>query len=74
MLTLDPDKSIEEVEAPPSIWAWPPISPANLVGLFCKARILPDLVHDVGREGTIFVGLEDHTFVGVQVGKEKNMQ
>lgn len=61
-LTLDPDKAIQEVEMAPVVWPGSPIRPPDLVGLLCEAGILTDLVHDVGREAAILVGLEDHTF------------
>lgn len=48
--TLDPDKAIEEVEAAAGVGAGPPVCPPDLIGLLCKAGILPDLVHDMGRQ------------------------
>lgn len=63
-LTLDPDKAIEEVEAATSIGARPPVCPPDLIGLFREAGVLPDLVHDVGRQQPIPVGLEDDTCSG----------
>lgn len=64
VLTLNPDKAIKEVETAPGVWTRTPIGTADLIGLFCEAGILPDLVHDVRREGAILVCLEDHTFMG----------
>lgn len=47
VLTLDPDKAIEEVEAATSVGSGPPVCTTDLVGLLCEAGVLPDLVHDV---------------------------
>jgi len=58
-LTLDPDEAVEEVEAATGVGAGPPVRPPDLVGLLREAGVLPDLVHDVGRQRAVPVGLED---------------
>lgn len=60
-LTLDPNKTIEEVEFPPSVGPGTPIGPSDFIGLLSKAGVLSNFVQNVGWQGAIFVCLEDHT-------------
>ena len=59
---MDPNKTIEEVEFPPSVWSWTPVGPSDFIGLFSKAGVLSYFVQDVRWQGAIFVSLEDHTY------------
>ena len=58
---MDPDEAVEEVELAPGVGSGAPVGPADLVGLLREARVLSDLVQDVGGEGAVTVGLEDDT-------------
>lgn len=60
--TLDPNKTIEEVEFPSSVGTRTPVGPSDFIGLLGKAGVLSNFVQDVGWQGTIFVSLENHTY------------
>jgi len=60
-LTLDPNKTVEEVEFAPGVGPGTPVGPSDLVGLLCKAGVLSNLVQNMWRQGAIFVHLDNHT-------------
>lgn len=61
ILSLDPNKTVEEVEFPSSVGPRTPVGPPDFVGLLCEAGILSNFVQNVGWQGAIFVSLENHT-------------
>ncbi len=60
-LTLDPNKTVEEVEFPPGVGPGTPVGPSDFIGLLCKAGVLSNFVQNVGWQRAIFVSLENHT-------------